>query len=114
MLMLSQFVIFELTGLLQIVLSVPMVQRRVKRNHLYGFRTRKTLRDDRTWYAANEYCGKLLIVAGAVQCIGSILLLPVCYFLPESVGIYALSCTAVILTSVTYVLVRSFAFLKRL
>ncbi|MDF1752604.1 MAG: SdpI family protein [Verrucomicrobiales bacterium] len=33
----------------------------MKRNQLYGFRTRKTLSSDEIWYPANQYAGKALL-----------------------------------------------------
>ncbi len=112
--MFIQFLIFVASGLFQVAIAIPMVQRRVPRNLFYGFRTRKTMRDERTWYAANEYCGRQLVLGGAVQCLGAFLLLPICYFLPDSIATYSLSCTAVVLVTVSWVIWRSFAFLNRL
>jgi SdpI/YhfL family protein len=40
--------------LLIIVLSIPMILRKVPRNSLYGFRTAYTLSSDEVWYRANK------------------------------------------------------------
>ena len=46
-----------------LVLAIPLVLRKVRRNRVYGFRTCATLRDDRTWYETNAYFGRLMIVS---------------------------------------------------
>ena len=38
-------ILFVLTGLLMIVLAVPMIRGKVPPNHWYGFRVRRTLED---------------------------------------------------------------------
>jgi len=49
--------------LLLILLSVPMVMRKVPPNSLYGFRTVKTLSSAQIWYEANRRACVNLIVA---------------------------------------------------
>jgi uncharacterized membrane protein len=51
--------------LLMILVSVPMVMRRVPPNGIYGFRTPKTLSNPQIWYEANRRAGVNLIV-GAI------------------------------------------------
>lgn len=51
-------------SILMILLSLPMIFRRVPPNPLYGFRTRATLSDPDLWYAANAYAGKWLLADG--------------------------------------------------
>lgn len=60
-------------SLLMIAISVPMIQGRVPRNALYGFRTPKTLRSDAVWYPANRFSGRALFQAGVAQ---ALLVLP--------------------------------------
>ncbi len=55
--------LFDATGLLILGLSVPLAQRRVRPNRWYGFRTPKTLSDERIWYEANAYAGRMLAYA---------------------------------------------------
>jgi uncharacterized membrane protein len=47
-------------------LGVPLALGRVPRNRWYGYRTRRTLADDGTWYLVNRVSGKSLVVAGLV------------------------------------------------
>ena len=49
--------------LLMILVSVPMVMRRLPPNAFYGFRTPKTLSDPQIWYEANRRAGVNLIAA---------------------------------------------------
>lgn len=56
---------YELVGLgvLIVLLSLPLVWKKVPRNAYYGFRSRLTLSSDRIWFAANAYAGKQFILA---------------------------------------------------
>lgn len=61
-------------SVLLIILSIPMILGKIRPNVWYGFRTRKTLSDERIWYAANQYAGKTLLFAGIVMIVGSMIL----------------------------------------
>jgi len=67
-------VLFAGTGLLMIVLAVPMVLEKVPPNNIYGFRTKRTLSDPEIWYPANAYAGKWLLVYGVVTTAMALLL----------------------------------------
>jgi uncharacterized membrane protein len=103
--------IFAGLGLLYIVLSIPMIQRRVRRNPWYGFRTRKTLSNDRIWYAANEHSGRMLFFTGLVTLFSAILMTPLGFFSQET---YALVCTIVMVATLVYTTYLSFKYLRRL
>jgi uncharacterized membrane protein len=47
-------------------LSVPLVLGKVRPNHIYGFRTPRTLSSPDIWYRANVFSGKAMLVAMAV------------------------------------------------
>jgi uncharacterized membrane protein len=66
-------------SLLIAAMGIPLVFRKVPRNSLYGFRTKTTLRDDDTWYAANAFFGKGLILAGAITAVS----MGVLYYTPN-------------------------------
>jgi uncharacterized membrane protein len=53
-----------LAPLMIVAVSIPMAMRRVPPNQFYGFRTAKTMSDERIWYEANQKAGINLIVAG--------------------------------------------------
>ena len=61
------------SGLLLIVLAIPLWLRRVPPNKLYGVRFRSTLADSETWYEINARAGRNLVGIGA----GYVLLLAV-------------------------------------
>ena len=50
-----------------ILLSIPLVLRKVRPNVVYGYRTRATLADESLWYEANAYFGSRFIVACLVS-----------------------------------------------
>ena len=65
---------FALFGLLVAGIAIPMILRKVPPNPWYGFRLAKTRRNPDIWYTANEYAGKLMVVAGAVITLASVVL----------------------------------------
>lgn len=56
---------FMMTGALLCAVSIPLILERVPPNRHYGLRTRKTLSNERVWYAANRVGGRDLLLAGA-------------------------------------------------
>jgi len=48
--------------LLTVGLSIPLILRKVKMNHVYGARIQKSFKLDEDWYALNEYGGKQLVL----------------------------------------------------
>jgi uncharacterized membrane protein len=54
------------SGLLFILLSIPLVLGKVKMNHLYGIRISKAFESDENWYRINRYGGKVLIATGLI------------------------------------------------
>jgi uncharacterized membrane protein len=52
---------------LMVLISIPLILRKVPRNVVYGFRTRATLGDDFVWYEANAYFGRGLVVSGVIS-----------------------------------------------
>src|SRR5689334_6410752 len=59
--------LFFWLGILLAALAIPMALGRVPRNRWYGYRTRRTLADDRTWDLVNRVSGKGLVVGGIVE-----------------------------------------------
>ena len=45
-----------------VVVSLPLIFRKVPRNPIYGYRTRATLSDDSLWYEANACFGRWFLV----------------------------------------------------
>jgi len=53
-------------GLVLFAVGVPLLRGWIPRNRLAGFRTSKTLSNDRVWYEANRVAGRDLMIAGLV------------------------------------------------
>jgi uncharacterized membrane protein len=103
--------LFVFVGALMAGFSVPLVLRRVKPNSLYGFRTSKTLSNERIWYEANAYAGRLTLGLGVAFALVSIVL----YFLLGANFIaYNLACASVLLVGFLVVAVLSFRYLRSL
>ncbi|MEN6319819.1 MAG: SdpI family protein [Syntrophaceae bacterium] len=49
-----------------VVISLPLIFRKVPRNPVYGYRTRATLQNDALWYDANAYFGRWFLAASAL------------------------------------------------
>ena len=69
-------------GLIFLGLFIPLVQRKIGRNGLYGFRTPKTLASDEAWYAVNFGAAK----AGMYMSIGMIIFGIVLALLPSKMS----------------------------
>jgi uncharacterized membrane protein len=57
--------LFSMVGVLYIGLGIPLLLGRVPPNGFYGCRTKKTLSNERIWYAVNRVTGRDLIIGGA-------------------------------------------------
>lgn len=58
--------LWTLAGLAFILAGLPLYFRKIPPNRWYGFRLPKTLRDEHSWYAANQTAGVDLALAGLV------------------------------------------------
>jgi len=47
------------------LLAIPLIQRRIPPNPLYGLRVPATYRDDQVWYDANAASGRDFLIFGA-------------------------------------------------
>ncbi len=65
---------FIITGTVMIGISIPLIQRRVKPNYWYGYRTRRTLNNPKIWYEGNAYAGKRLLICGVMMVAGAFVL----------------------------------------
>ncbi len=54
------------TGVVFIVIGVPLMQRKIAPNRIYGYRTKTTLCDPDIWYEVNAVTGKQLVILGVV------------------------------------------------
>lgn len=104
-------ILYIVSGLLLVAVSIPMIRGRVKPNWIYGFKVRKTVENPDIWYPANAYAGKWLLGCGVVTVVTAVGF----YFIPGiSVDGYALLCAAVILGALALAAGMSFRYLKTL
>jgi uncharacterized membrane protein len=59
---------------LLVLISVPLILRKVPRNVVYGFRTRRTLTDDFVWYEVNAFFGRRLVAFAVVSAVAVFML----------------------------------------
>ena len=101
---------FLIPGIIEIILSVPLIREKVKPNIFYGFRVKKTLSNKETWYKVNKYVGKDMLVAGLILSIGSI-----GFFIVEMDIITIVIIGLLLLTApLVMMMVRAFMYLKKL
>jgi uncharacterized membrane protein len=67
--------VFVAVGIVFVALGVPLWRGRVRPNFWYGCRTRKTLSDEKIWYAVNRVTGRDLIAGGAITSAAALALL---------------------------------------
>jgi hypothetical protein len=96
-------------GLFLIVISLPLLLKKIPPNPVYGFRLAPALEDPRIWYATNAHSAKRLMLAGASSVIAAIAL----HFVPAiTVDIYALGCLVVFAIVAIVGLVQSVKYMK--
>ncbi len=102
---------YILAGGAFIAMSVPLIQRRVKPNRWYGFRTPRTLKDPNVWYPANEFGARRMLWVGVAWIAAAIIL----YFPTELSFVAYVSAVGAVATVGTIIMViQSFAFIRRL
>jgi cytochrome bd-type quinol oxidase subunit 1 len=57
---------FAIPALILFIVAVPLAIGLIPRNRLYGFRTRRTLADDATWFRVNRSAGFGIMIASAI------------------------------------------------
>lgn len=67
-------VIFLLMGGLFIGMGIPLMNRKVPPNSLYGLRVGETMANEEVWYEANAACGKEFVVLGVGTCLLTVVL----------------------------------------
>lgn len=99
------------SGVLLVLLSLPLLWGKVPPNGLYGFRTRATLGDPAIWYPANKYAARRLIGSGMALAGAAVIL----RWIPGlSVDAYALGCLGVFAVPFVLGLVQSVLYANRL
>jgi uncharacterized membrane protein len=57
---------FAIPAVLLFIVSIPLVLGVIPRNRLYGFRTKRTLADDATWFRVNRFVGFSIMIGSAI------------------------------------------------
>lgn len=57
-----------------VVLALPLMQRKVGPNALYGYRTRATMSDKALWYEANAHFGRGLFIGSAISGVAALVI----------------------------------------
>jgi hypothetical protein len=103
--------LYVATGLLLVLVSLPLLWGKIPPNPLYGFRVRTTLENPAIWYPANKFAAKRLAWTGIVVA-GAALVL---YAIPGlSLNSYAFGCLAVLMCALAVTLIQSFRYLRTL
>lgn len=100
-------------GLFTALISYPLAKGMVERNRYYGFRTKKTLSDEKIWLLANTICARKFIVAG----FSIFFLTPVLFFVGREYFNETVTRIAVMSTTpifITYALISSWWAIKKL
>ena len=104
--------LFAVIGLLFVVLGIPLKQGRIPPNYFYGFRTPRTLRDEKVWYPANRVLGIDMIRGGVVIVAGALLMLALRGFVTSEGAVLVL--VGVSVAVATFMGIHGFAVLRKL
>ena len=106
--MTTLLILYVGSGLLLVLVSLPLLWGKIPPNPIYGFRVRATLENPAIWYPANRYAAKRLIWTGVVVVAAALIL----YRIPGlSLDRYALGCLAVFMVTLAAALIQSFRYL---
>ena len=61
-------------------MGIPLIMGKVKPNRMIGVRTHKTLSDEKIWYKANAYTGRVMVFTGSIMAFFSLLFMIVTLF----------------------------------
>lgn len=59
-------IVHGIVAVVSVLIALPLVRRRVKRNAWYGVRISESYKSEDRWYEINEYGGRLLIYWAAL------------------------------------------------
>jgi hypothetical protein len=102
---------YIISGSILMLLSIPMIYKKIKPNGLYGFRVKRTLENPEIWYAVNSYSGKWLFATGFIVILASIIL----NYVPGiSLDTYALSALAIFSIAFVIAIIASVRYMNSL
>ena len=85
--------------------SIPLMMRIVPPNRIYGFRTRRTLSNESTWFRANAFAGWALFFAAITS---AVLLMSV----HPKIAVHAGFATAMFVGPILLAVIASFLYLR--
>ena len=104
--------LFIVIGALFVGLGIPLKQGRIPPNHFYGFRTPRTLTDEKVWYPANRVLGADMIRGGTVIVAVSLVMLALRGFVTAETAVLVL--VAVSIATAAYMGIHGFAVWRKL
>ena len=109
--MITLLILYLASGVLLMLLSLPLLWSKIPPNGLYGFRVRATLENPSIWYPANKFAAKRLLWSGAVFVAAAVAL----YFIPGiSVDVYSMACLFLFAVPFVMGLIQSLRYVKSL
>ena len=106
----KELLIFSLTTVLlipfiMIVIGVIFNKRAPKNiNHIYGYRTPRSMKNQNTWEFANMYCGRLWLKMGIFMLLISLVVVIVSLQMGENI---ILCCTSILIALQTIIVILS-------
>jgi hypothetical protein len=98
-------------GVLLLLLSIPLIRRKIPPNGLYGFRVPKTMNNPELWYLVNAYSARRMLWTAIAFVAAAVIL----YFIPGiGVDTYAMICLGVFTVGLTVTIVQSVNYLRSL
>ncbi len=108
--MITLLLLYLVTGLLLVGLSLPLIYRKIPPNYWYGFRVKATLENEDVWYPVNEYAARRLLWVGIATAVAAAVL----FSLLTNVGVYASAMGCIVLLGLAVSVIQSFLYLRRL
>jgi uncharacterized membrane protein len=102
---------YVVMSLILVLLAIPLWFEKIPPNGLYGFRIRKTMENEKIWYAVNRYFAPWLVAVGLGVALSAVLLA----LIPGiSLDAYALGVLGVLVAISVMGLVATIRFMKKL
>ena len=103
-------ILFLISGLLILALSIPLIRRAIPMNHYYGFRVEAAFASKDRWYAINEYSGEVLAKWSVLPIAAGI----AGFFLPSEWFVeYASAATFFLVSSAAIPLLLTFRWIRK-
>ncbi len=61
-------------GIIIVILAIPLLIKKVRPNRVYGLTFVLAQESNRTWYAANQFLGACLLIAGLITVVGTLII----------------------------------------